>query len=118
IIKDYTSRVPGSFYEEKDFAITWHYRNSPAEFASYQARKLHDELETGLANLPVTVSSGKKIVEVKAVEANKGVFLRWLLQTYPHLNRRTLFILGDDATDEDMFANAPSWAFTVKVGNK
>ena len=32
IMSDYASRVPHSFVEEKEFALSWHYRNSPSDF--------------------------------------------------------------------------------------
>ena len=112
---DYSIRVPGSFIEKKQFSITWHYRNSPSRFANYQALKLTDELETSLAKLPATVISGKKVIEVCAVEANKGRFLDWYFHNQP--TTATLLILGDDQTDEAMFNYArENQGVAVKVG--
>ncbi|MDH5720470.1 MAG: hypothetical protein OEZ13_07580 [Spirochaetia bacterium] len=75
IMKYYSLRVPGSFVEEKKHSICWHYRKSPRYYAEFQARKLHEELETGLSSLPVTNIKGKKVVEARAVES-KGICIK------------------------------------------
>lgn len=114
VMKAYTDKVPLSFVESKKAALVWHYRQSPVDFAEYQARKLDDELQSGLANQPVEVTIGSKIVEARAIECNKGAFVRWLRERSPE---NTLFIcIGDDRTDEDMFRVLERDAITVKVG--
>ena len=60
IFKLYTSRTPGSFLEDKGHAVTWHYRNSPPDFADFLSNKLFIELEEGLTSLPAQVTRGKK----------------------------------------------------------
>ena len=116
MMHDYTLRVPESFIEKKQFSITWHYRNSPVRFATYQALKLTEELEISLSNLPAAVMPGKKVIEVCAVEANKGRFLRWYLQKYA--TTETVVALGDDQTDEEMFAFIKTHGgVAVKIGS-
>ena len=119
IMSDYASRVPHSFVEEKEFALSWHYRNSPSDFAGYQSRKLAEELGVGLAKYPVTILQGKKVIEARAIEANKGSFVRWYKenqwQTFG--DKRTVIALGDDATDEDMFTNLGEHGVSIRVGS-
>ncbi|EHQ04983.1 bifunctional alpha,alpha-trehalose-phosphate synthase (UDP-forming)/trehalose-phosphatase [Leptonema illini] len=116
LMKDYSRRVPGSVVEKKKYAIVWHYRQSPASFASYMALKLGEELAYGLANQPVEILPGNKIVEARAVEANKGTFLRRFLKENPQF-REQLLVAGDDRTDEDLFrAVDQEQAVTIKVG--
>ncbi len=115
IIQDYNRRTPNSFYEKKNYAISWHYRNSPKNFAEFQARKLVVELESGLAHLPVSVILGKKVVEVKSLEANKGYFAQWFVSRYVQADEEVLAI-GDDQTDEDLFEGLAQKGVTVKVG--
>ena len=79
-MNDYADKVPLSFVEEKRAAVVWHFRQSPAAFADYQAKKLDEELQVGLANQPVSVTIGNKIVEAKAIECDKGSFVRWLME--------------------------------------
>ncbi|MDH5720050.1 MAG: bifunctional alpha,alpha-trehalose-phosphate synthase (UDP-forming)/trehalose-phosphatase [Spirochaetia bacterium] len=115
IMQDYSLHVPGSFVEEKKHSICWHYRKSPRLFAKFQARKLHDELERGLSNMPVSIIQGKKIIEAKALEANKGIFTKWLIEREFN-NDSVLLAFGDDKTDEEMFETAKEYGYCFKVG--
>jgi trehalose 6-phosphate synthase/phosphatase len=121
ILNLYALRTPGSFIEDKGHAITWHYRNSPKEFAEFLAAKLFFELEETLANQPVQVNRGKKVIEVKSMHANKGYFVQnWLQgrETRPDV----VVAIGDDTTDEDMFATLQARRdvvpYCIKVGEE
>lgn len=116
VMQSYSERVPFSFVEKKEAALVWHFRESPESFSEYQAKRLDDELKTGLANQAVSISMGHKIVEAKAIECNKGSFLRWLMQTNP-METYYYICIGDDQTDEDMF-NSISNGLTIKVGRE
>jgi trehalose 6-phosphate synthase/phosphatase len=119
-LKLYTMRTPGSFIEDKGHAITWHYRNSPPNFAEFLANKLFIELEESLTSFPVQVKRGKKVIEVKSVHANKGVFVQQWLQQQPAEQRPEVVVaLGDDTTDEDMFSTLQQMdipAYCIKIG--
>jgi len=121
ILKLYTSRTPGSFIEDKGHAVTWHYRNSPSEFADFLANKLTFELEETLTNLPAQVNRGKKVIEVKSINANKGYFVEQWLQRMEYLPDIVIAI-GDDTTDEDMFdilqGRTDVKTFCIKVGKE
>lgn len=114
IISDYTARVPASQIEKKSFGIAWHYRQSPLEYAELQARKLAEELELGLANLPVSIIRGKKVIEVRSVEADKGVFASAWLEARPE--RTFALAMGDDRTDEDLFSALRGRGVSIRVG--
>jgi trehalose 6-phosphate synthase/phosphatase len=114
IISDYASHVPYSRIEKKQYAISWHYRQSPQEFADFQALKLAEELELGLANLPVSILRGKKVIEVRAIEADKGVFAGAFLDA--RAQRSVAFAIGDDRTDEDLFTALRGRGVSIKVG--
>ncbi len=114
VIEDYYRRVPGSMVEKKNFGVCFHYRLSPKEFASYQVKKLIMDLEELLTNMPVSVLSGHCVVEVRAVEANKGAFARWFLDHHPG---SLAVAIGDDVTDEEMFAALPPQSMSIRVGN-
>lgn len=123
ILKIYANRTPNSFIEEKEHAIVWHFRNSPSGFAEDQSLKLLSELEKTFSTLPISITKGKKIIEVKSHLANKGLFVKNFISSLP-FNQLPDFILsfGDDSTDEDMFKVLkdqqlyPSISF--KVGNE
>ena len=121
VFKLYTTRTPGSFYEDKGYAIAWHFRNSPEEFADFVANKLFVELEEALSSIPAQVSRGKKIIEVKSLHACKGHFVQHYLERREYLPE-VVIAIGDDTSDEDMFEylqnNASVKTFCIKVGEE
>lgn len=117
----YTDRTPESFIEDKGHALTWHYRNSPREFADYLANKLFFELEEALISQPVQVNQGKKVIEVKSIHANKGFFVQQWIQGQPK-RPDVVVAIGDDSTDEDMFTvlqeHKDFASYCIKVGKE
>ena len=59
---------------------------------------------------------GKKVVEIKASEANKGRFAEWFMERYGKHAEFSLAI-GDDRTDEDLFEVVNNFGASVKVGD-
>jgi trehalose 6-phosphate synthase/phosphatase len=114
ILEHFVEQTPGSFIEEKECALVWHYRTAESEFGEWLATELVSMLEAMLAETELHVYRGKKVVEVRPIWANKGVFTNELLTEYADAG----FILGigDDRTDEDMFAYLPAHAWSVHVG--
>jgi trehalose 6-phosphate synthase/phosphatase len=114
VLDHYVERTPGSFVEEKEFSLVWHYRMSDPEFGEWLANELAASLEQMLADTPVRAVKGQKSVEVKLVWANKGELFTRLGQA----SSLSDFILaaGDDVTDEDLFAQAPADAWTIHIG--
>ncbi len=113
VLEIYVDRTPGSFIEEKDFALAWHYRRCDAELATVRAKELKDVLLSLTANLDIGVMEGNKVIEIKNTNINKGrAVLKWISK------KQWDFILaiGDDLTDEDMFSVLPDTAYSVKVG--
>lgn len=117
IMTDFARRVPDSFVEEKSVGLVFHYRNSPKDFARYQAIKLYSELEAALAKSPVTIIEGKMNIEIRTIEANKGHFCRWYLNRLHEEGLDPVPIaIGDDRTDEDMFSVVQEGGYAVKIG--
>lgn len=113
VLDKYVSRTAGSEIEEKEYSLVWHYRNVPPELAYVRANELRRELIDVVDTDNVGVYSGDKIIEIKPSDINKGYAASELEAVY-----QSEFILcaGDDYTDEDMFRELPSDAFTIKVG--
>ena len=106
-------RLPGSFVEEKSFALVWHYRKADPELGPLRAKELLELLMGLTANIDVQVLQGNKVIEVKSAGVNKGVAaLHWMEQAAPDF----LLALGDDWTDEDLFRALPAGAYSLKVG--
>ena len=114
IFKIYEARVPGSFVEEKEYSLVWHYRKaSDPELGEIRACELFDNLTEYLANTELQLTYGKKIIEVKPIGINKGEATDHFL-----IQREWDFILavGDDWTDEDIFKVLPPFAYSIKIG--
>ncbi len=113
VMEVYMDRTPGSFIEEKEFSLVWHYRKSDPELSDVRARELKDALLNLVTNLDLAVIEGSKVIEVKNVTINKGkATLHWL-------NKEAwdfILAVGDDVTDEDMFSVLPKKAYSIKVG--
>ena len=114
ILDHFVEQTPGSFVEEKECALVWHYRTAEIEFGEWLATELVSMLEGMLAETELHVYRGKKIVEVKPIWANKGALANELLPEYADAG--FLLGIGDDRTDEDLFARLPATAWTVHVG--
>ncbi|MES2003387.1 MAG: bifunctional alpha,alpha-trehalose-phosphate synthase (UDP-forming)/trehalose-phosphatase [Bacteroidota bacterium] len=114
ILQSYTGRTSGSFIEEKSHSLAWHYRNAEKELGEYRANELVSHLRYFLADMPLNVLSGNKVIEIKSTEVNKGKAIAGYLE-----DNRYDFILaiGDDATDEDMFRAIGEKGISVKVGS-
>ncbi len=113
MLEVYVDRTPGSFIEEKEYSLVWHYRRVDLELGKSRSRELKDALIELTANMNVGVLEGSRVIEVKNTGVNKGIgALRWLAK------RKWDFILaiGDDWTDEDTFTALPKNAYSIKVG--
>ncbi|HEY2585066.1 MAG TPA: bifunctional alpha,alpha-trehalose-phosphate synthase (UDP-forming)/trehalose-phosphatase [Tepidisphaeraceae bacterium] len=113
VLRHYADSTPGSFVEVKRTGLVWHYRKADPEFGTAKANELAEELSTLLANQPVQIRHGKKIIEVAAAQVNKGEAVARLMDE----NHYALALCaGDDQTDESMFTlHAPN-LITMKVG--
>jgi trehalose 6-phosphate synthase/phosphatase len=114
ILDVYIDRLPGSFVEEKEFTLVWHFRKADLEFSSVLAKELVDHLQIFSASMNIQVILGNRNVEIRNVGINKGA-----AATFWMARRSYDFILalGDDTTDEDLFRSLPEGAYSVKVGS-
>jgi trehalose 6-phosphate synthase/phosphatase len=112
ILESWVDRTPGSFIEEKEFSLVWHYRKANPRLGELRARELMNNLSDITANLNLQVLEGSKVVELKNTDINKGrAASRWISK------KKWDFILamGDDWTDEDTFKALPSTAWSIKL---
>jgi trehalose 6-phosphate synthase/phosphatase len=113
ILKNYADRVPGTFVEEKEFSIVWHYRNADGERGPMAARELSDDLLSFTANIGLQVVQANKSVEVRTAGVHRGMAAeRWLMKG----GYDFVMAAGDDRTDEDTFAILPARAYTIRIG--
>lgn len=113
VLQSLVDRTPGSFVEEKDYSIAWHYRMIDKGLGEKRVREFRDVLLYLTANLDLQVLEGNKVVEVKNAGINKGKATSyWLMKD----NYDFMMAIGDDSTDEDTFKALPESAYTIKVG--
>ena len=113
IFQLYVDRTPGSSIEEKDFALVWHYRRAVPELAHVRTQELKAAVQHLTTNLDIGAFEGNKILEVKNIGINKGRSAELWLTKQPW---DFTLAIGDDYTDEDMFAVLGEDAYSIKVG--
>ena len=115
ILEFYVDQTPGSFIENKNFSIVWHYRKSDPDLGIQRAWELKDQLMDLISNLNLQIMDGDKVLEIKCSGINKG-----RAAAYKIGDEKFDFMLaiGDDWTDEYTFETMPDSAYTIKVGTK
>ncbi len=113
VLDGYVNRTPGSFVEEKDYSLVWHYRKVETGLGEIRTRELASHLRYISSDQDLQVLEGDMVVEIKNSQVNKGKAASQWLSKY-----KADFIMacGDDWTDEDTFKVMPEEAFTIKVG--
>ena len=106
-------RSPGSFVEEKNHTLAWHYRNVDTDLGFVRSRELLDNLYHLVRNAQLQVIDGNKVIEVRVAGVDKGSAASKVVhgKTFDFM-----LVLGDDKTDEDMFKALDTRAVTIKVG--
>src|SRR5271154_615063 len=107
---------PGILLEDKGYSLALHYRLAPhAERAIYEAVSL---IRADLPNAPIEVLPGKCVCEIKHSGFNKASGVLELMTHEPFRGRRPIFI-GDDVTDESVFAIMPDFGgVSFSVGRR
>ncbi len=111
-----TALSPGILLEDKGYSMALHYRLAPqAERPIHEAIKA---IRAELPEAPIEVLGGKFVVEVKQQGFSKATAVRELMKLPPFKGRRPVF-LGDDITDETVFAIMPDLdGIAFSVGRK
>ncbi|WP_369692834.1 bifunctional alpha,alpha-trehalose-phosphate synthase (UDP-forming)/trehalose-phosphatase [Flavobacterium psychrotrophum] len=115
IMENFSDSTPGTFIEEKNYSLAFHYRRADSDLANLRTMELKHVLTGLLANNSLSVLEGNKVLEVKSSSVNKGRAASRLTS-----GKEYDFILavGDDWTDEFMFEELPDTAYTIKVGSQ
>ena len=113
ILETFVDRTPGTFIEEKNYSLAWHYRNADPALGEMRANELSTVIKELTSNNDLGVLDGNKVLEIKNSSVNKGkaVSKEVFKKDYDFI-----FSIGDDWTDEYMFQDLPDSAYTVKVG--
>ena len=114
LFNHFVDLTPGARVEQKEWGVAWHYRGATS---SYQAQRhlktLKHVLKPIAKEYDLQIIEGHKVLEVRPTDVHKGrVATEWVMHDYDFV-----FSIGDDVTDEDMFAAVPPGSYTVKVGS-
>jgi trehalose 6-phosphate phosphatase len=94
----------GILIEDKGYSMAVHYRLAP-ELGPDLKRQIA-LIASSFSDARYEVLPGKFVIEVKPTAFNKGTAVLQLMELPPFAGRRPLFI-GDDVTDEAVFAVLP-----------
>jgi len=99
--------TPGSgvVFEDKGYSFALHYRQTPEE--EPRLRELVTQARAAFPGEPLEILPGKAMFEVKRSGISKGSAVRELMKIVPFAGRMPVFI-GDDVTDESVFALLPA----------
>jgi trehalose 6-phosphate phosphatase len=104
----------GVLVEDKGYSLALHYRNVPEREGDL--RETVAAICAEMAPATIEILPGKAVIEVKSARFNKGSGVRELMAHPPFAGRRPLFI-GDDVTDEAVFAVLPEFeGIGISVG--
>ncbi|HET6681942.1 MAG TPA: bifunctional alpha,alpha-trehalose-phosphate synthase (UDP-forming)/trehalose-phosphatase [Gemmatimonadaceae bacterium] len=114
ILERFAERTPGARVEEKSFGFAWHWRGASSAYGQWQANELRAHLVQVLAEAPVDVLEGNAVLEIRPHGVNKGLVTESVAAAAPP---GTLIVaIGDDRTDEDLFAALPADGISIAVG--
>jgi trehalose 6-phosphate synthase/phosphatase len=113
ILEIFVDRTPGTFIEEKNYSLVWHYRKAEPEQGQQRANELKEELRNMIVNHNLEIMEGNKVIEIKAGGINKGKAATRFIR---NMDFDCIIAIGDDWTDEYMFRELPGTAVTIKVG--
>ncbi len=111
IFEQFVKKVPGSFVEQKENSLVWHYRAAKQYYVNKYLSSLEGLLQPLAQKLNLRIEHGSKILETRPNGIGKGNFAS-------DFSGKADFVLaiGDDKTDEEMFSALPPTAWTIKVG--
>jgi trehalose 6-phosphate phosphatase len=105
----------GLIVEDKGATLALHYRAVPGREPEIRVSAEVLQREAGAA---LRLIKGKMVVEFQPRNANKGSAITAFLAEPPFVGRRPVFV-GDDATDEDGFAEVHNrGGFSIHVGSQ
>ncbi|RYZ23405.1 MAG: bifunctional alpha,alpha-trehalose-phosphate synthase (UDP-forming)/trehalose-phosphatase [Chitinophagaceae bacterium] len=113
LMESFVGRCVGSFIEEKNNTLAWHYRNTHPDLGFTRSRELRNSLLQLTANTALQVIDGNKVLEVRLIGIDKGTAAQKLLDRF---GPDFMLCIGDDTTDEDMFRVLRDKAATIRVG--
>ena len=112
-LKSQCRRFSGARLENKRHTLSLHFRKVAAKDLG-AFRKIYENIKKEFSALPLVWREGKKVFEILPnVRWNKGSAALLVCDGFPD---SFPVILGDDATDEDMFKALRMRGLTIRIG--
>jgi len=136
IMRDVSDRTDGSWIDQKDSALVWHFENADPEYGNMQAYELERQIKRVLDQHLICIQryDHSRILEVLPKSLGKGLAAQRIFKHFfeplgnQDLNEDDVFIFccGNDRSDEEMFNIVqtigeelnPKNTFTCSVGIK
>ncbi|APR87224.1 Alpha,alpha-trehalose-phosphate synthase [Minicystis rosea] len=115
LLNSVTRRTPGSFVEEKTVTLAWHYRAAAVELVVERSRELCARLAERCEGEDLEIVVAAKAIEIRPRELHKGRVVSSILAGAPAGS--AVVAIGDDRSDEALFAALPPSALTIHVGS-
>ncbi|MHA1267094.1 MAG: bifunctional alpha,alpha-trehalose-phosphate synthase (UDP-forming)/trehalose-phosphatase [Candidatus Helarchaeota archaeon] len=114
ILETYRDRTPGSFIEEKEYILIWHYEDVSSELGAQRSREIADIIRNLSIKSELAVTERDRALEIKNIEINKKKAASYWLE-----KKKWDFIMaiGDNMSDEGLFGVIPKFAYSIKVGS-
>ncbi len=112
LLESWVERFPGTHIEHKTSSLAWHYRLAQAGVGERTVRALRGEARTILERHALELLEGAKVIEFRIAGVHKGMAFT------PEMNTEDTLVvaIGDDRTDEDLFAALPPSGLSIRVG--
>lgn len=116
LLAHYTRCVPGSFVEEKECSIVWHYRQAEPVSGQASALALIEALGRLLRSTHCAAFRAHRAIDVRPESANKGRGVSELVARLELGPGDLIFGAGDDVTDEDIYRVRPEAQVSIHIG--
>jgi trehalose 6-phosphate synthase/phosphatase len=115
LLRQVADEVPGTLVERKPAGIAWHYREAEPDYGAWRAREVLTSLRDMLAGAPAEAIPGRRVIEVRSAEVDKGTYARRAMADLGA--DEVVFGIGDDRTDLDLYEVLPPDGVSIHVGD-
>lgn len=112
LIEGWCARIEGSFLEEKATTVAWHHRLAASADLEATLGMVQEDLARFAERKGLELLPGAKVLELRRTGATKAR----ALDSGASEPGMLVVALGDDRTDEDLFAALPPSGLSIRVG--
>ncbi len=113
VLESLVAAVPGSFIEEKDFSLVWHYSGTDEAFAKKALKEKMADLKQVAGKHKLVLKPAVMDFEVAVPGIDKSIIANYWLERD---DWDFILAAGDDVADEVLFEAVPKNVVTVKIG--